>query len=235
MAGSTAEANTSRIALDVFRLGWVEALLPYRIDLLSYAAKFGRPVPSRRYGPLVDRLAPKPKEEARRNSMSAQRGLGRFPFHSDGAYFRVPPRFVFLRLAEGASSNSDTLLLRTRELAFSERQLADLRREIWVIRSGYSPFYAPVLRYNGAFTSWFLRYDPCCMTPAIPRSNRSEAALQNAFAVAKPAAVTWAPEKIVIIDNWRALHAREAVRAEDCDRRVLERILIVSDQEEPNE
>ncbi len=140
----------------------------------------------------------------------------------------MPPRFVFLRLAEGASSTSDTLLLGIRELAFSDRQLADLRREIWVIRSGYSPFYAPVLGYNGASNSWFLRYDPCCMTPTLPSSNKSEAALQNAFAVAKPAAVAWAAEKIVIIDNWSALHAREAVRAEDCDRRVLERVLVVA-------
>jgi hypothetical protein len=235
MAGSIAEVNTSRIALEVFRLGWVETVLPYEIDLLSYAAKFGRPVASRRNGTLIDRLAPKPQEEARRNSMSAQRGLETFLFHSDAAYFRVPPRFVFLRLAEGASSTSDTLLLGTRELAFSERQLADLRRDIWVVRSGHSPFYAPVVGCNGGSNSWFLRYDPCCMTPALPGSNKSEAALQNAFAVAKPEAVAWAPEKVIIIDNWRALHAREAVRAEDRDRRLLERVLVVSNQEGRNE
>jgi len=73
------------------------------------------------------------------------------------------------------------------------------------------------------------------MTPSLPRSSKSEATLQNAFAVAKPAAVAWAPQKIVIIDNWRTLHAREAARAEDCDRRVLERVLVVSNPEFPNE
>src|SRR6267154_2663847 len=231
MAGSIAEVNTSRIALEVFRSGRVEALLSYGIDLLSYAARFGQPVASRRYGSLLDRLVPRAQEEARRNSMSAQHGLGRFPFHTDAAYFRVPPRLVFLRLAEGASSTSDSLLRGTRDLAFSERELADLRREIWVIGSGRSPFYASVLGYSGASNSWFLRYDPCCMTPSLPRSSKSEATLQNAFAVAKPAAVAWAPQKIVIIDNWRTLHAREAARAEDCDRRVLERVLVVSNPE----
>jgi hypothetical protein len=221
MTDSIAEVSASRIALEVLKLGRVEALLPYRTNLLTYASKFGRPVASRRSGSLVDELVPKSQEEARRNSMSAQRGLGRFPFHTDAAYFRVPPRFVFLRLAEGASSTSNTLLLGTRELAFSEPELADLRREIWVIRPGRCPFYAPVVGYSSASKSLFFRYDPCCMTPTLPRSSKTEAALQKAFMVAKPSAVAWAPEKIVIIENWTTLHAREAVRAGDCGRRVL--------------
>src|SRR5882724_7010608 len=63
MAGSIAEVNTSRIALEVFRSGRVEALLSYRIDLLSYAARFGQPVASRRYGSLLDRLVPRAQEK----------------------------------------------------------------------------------------------------------------------------------------------------------------------------
>jgi hypothetical protein len=209
----------------VFGSGWAEETLPYSVDLLSYAAKFGQPVAPRRYAPLIDRLVPRTVEEARPNSMSAQYGLQALPFHTDAAYFRMPPRLIFLRLAEGASSSADTLLLNLNEIGLSGRQLSNLRRDIWVVRTGPIAFYAPVLGSTAA-GAWRFRFDLCCMKPALPGASNSRIVLENAFETAKPIAVRWYPERVVVIDNWTTVHARTAVGSNDHRTRALERVLV---------
>jgi L-asparagine oxygenase len=222
----------STMSSEWLKQGWTETCVPYHVDLLSFASQFGSPVAARRNGPLIDRLTPKLEMEARPNSMSAQHGLETFPYHTDGASFQIPPRLVFLRLAYGATSHTNTNLLSVKDLPFSDSDLQSLTREIWVVHGKYPHFYSSILSRGHGANAWRTRYDPCCMRPALPRTSKSQCLFENAIHIQRPHAIRWIPEKTIIIDNWRVLHSRESVAPQDKSCRILERVLVSPSIEE---
>ncbi len=221
---------TREIRHELLKKGWVDFESDPDLSLAFIASELGQPIPSRRGGPLVDRLTPMSREDARKFSMSASFGLGSFPYHTDGAYFRMPPRFVLLRMAPGFFSQRCTLLLDFLALGLSKESMSILFHDVWVVIGGKSPFLSSILgslkrEYSNGI---LVRYDTCCMKPAHPTFHRSKEMIVDALRKSVPVRIHWSEKRTLVIDNWRILHGREDAEVNDSNTRCLERVLVAA-------
>jgi hypothetical protein len=184
--------------------------------MIELAVALGRPVPSRTNGRYLDSLRPLQRSNAHGKSMSAVYGTGAFPFHTDCANHRTPPRYVLLSLAPGSSSDRATLLKDSCEISFQEK--ARLSRAVYLVTGAKQSFYSSV------FTPDIMRYDPCCMKPATAAFAAADLIFREFLQLSKTTTVDWRDRGILVIDNHRILHAR-AEGPESSDR-VLLRVLI---------
>ena len=179
------------------------------------ASALGRSVPARRGGEATDRLRPTLPQNAAPRSLSATYGLAAFPFHTDGAHHRVPPRFVLMRLADGAASGTPTLLVdgyRSLIHAVDRKMLA---RETWLVRGGFGrTFYAPILDTARGL----LRFDPGCMRHPAGTAPKGGGILMRRLEQAPLTRIDWTQDATLVVDNWRMLHARGAVAPSDTGR-----------------
>jgi L-asparagine oxygenase len=205
-----------------------------RAEFESLAAGLGRLVPAKRGGPVIDQLVPRRREDAPMRSLSGAHGYDEFPFHTDAAHHRLPPRFVALRLQDDAESETPTLLVDSRVVPLSEEELATLKREPWLVKGGpYRTFYASILGPTPSGSRLLLRFDPVCMeaiSGTVPRGGR---VIEAAVRAAAQIQVKWIRDRVVIWDNWRFLHARPAIDTRDIGRRAIERALVESEEPHP--
>lgn len=193
-------------------------------EFRAIAHALGVAVPARRGGPEMDRLLPRQREEAPARSLSSAYGLSEFPFHTDAAHHRRPPRYVLLRLGDGCRTSVPTLMLDFRGLRLGRSVVRALAREVWLVRGGRRrTFYANILdAFDGVAG---VRFDPGCMRPAPGTVPRGYEVLAAAVAGTEPLAISWRKNGVAVIDNRRMLHARPAVGEVDRDR-TLERVMV---------
>jgi alpha-ketoglutarate-dependent taurine dioxygenase len=193
-------------------------------EFQSVACELGIPVPARRGGPLQDTLTPRLADEAPPRSLSAMHGLDRFPFHTDAAHHRMPPRYTLLRCSEGASTSVPTLLADFDALGLSAASRCALAREVWLVKGGpRRTFYTSVLTRTTCGP--VLRFDLGCMAPAPGTNPAGHRELVSTLETSAPTVVRWEPNLVVAIDNHRILHARPAIQEAEKSR-VLERVMI---------
>lgn len=181
-----------------------ELLINNEIDFMKLAISLGEPIPSRVNGQIIDILTPLKRVDAHSQSLSANFGTGSFPFHSDGAYLKVPPKYIILRYVSGISSLTPTIICDLKGLSFIERQ--SLKHSIWKVNSRMSSFYSSILSEN----DHFYRFDKCVMKP-INAQNDNSSKFEDIVAKLPKQIVNWEPNKVVIIDNWTSLHNRPAI------------------------
>lgn len=216
--------------MDLVERGWTMVdFSGTQSDLLQFAQTLGRPIPSRRGSQLVDSLKPVVPTEANPRSMSARFGVGAFPFHTDAAYIRLPPRYMILRLAEGKENLRPTLILSIEALNLSASDLRLLKREVWLVNGGHGRFLSPLVNDTLVPGTTVLRFDPCCMRPATEGFGTSQQIIEQAIRDASPINVDWVRDRLLVLDNWRVLHARADQPQEQDANRVLERVLISID------
>ena len=170
----------------------------------------------------VHRLKPSTVESSTPNTYTGMFGHGRFPFHTDLAHWRHPPRFLLLRCVSGFDE-VPTLLIDSASLIeivgrnVLGRSLVRPRRPI----AGVLPLlrlFDPHRGDNGLF-----RWDEIFVRPASPAGEIGVRQLTEALTVVAPISISLAmPGDTLVVDNWRMVHAREAVPP-DCRGRVLER------------
>ena len=190
-------------------------------QIIDLASQFGKLVPARNGGPLVDLLRVRDAQDAHPNSLSAHHGKGPFPLHSNGAHHAIVPKYVFLRLASHSPSSRGTVLADFRGALTTEEEEC-LKRELWIVRTGRRAFLAPVV--DGIY----LRYDQDVMTPAILRSAQSPHVIRDVCDRAPKEVIRWTHQMTAVIDNHRILHGREGLVLGDLleENRLLERILV---------
>lgn len=211
--------------------GWAEVSFEGSTEeFLLFAQGLGTPTPSRKGGAVVDRLKPVEREAAHPRSMSARYGKGGFPFHTDGAYLRTPPRYVLLRLVEGRSDRP-TLLLRPDPDGFSPQDWQALKRDVWIVNGGRGRYLTPLINDTQYPGRQMLRYDQECMRPFEPGSCRSAQVMQEYIDRAEPQACSWTRGKVLVIDNWSVMHGRGEATAGAGEHRVLERVLVTNGED----
>lgn len=210
------------------RQGWLELDVSSSHELVELARSLGTPRPTRLGGPIIDCLVPTDKRQARPETMSSYLGFDRFPFHTDGAHFRIPPRFILLRLADGAHSDRPTLVCAFSDRSLNLENIQILMRDVWTVRGSYRPFLSPILSDTAVHGHTVLRFDRFCMKPASARTARSVQILESALERTNRAEVTWAANKALILDNWRVLHARGEGPPHHNEGRILERVSVAS-------
>jgi hypothetical protein len=203
--------------------GWVAVETPYRgagtedlaTGLERIATALGRPVAQRRRQ-TVATLRPQTASVAPRASLSAKYGLDAMPFHVDGSHLTRPYRYLLL--SSPAVSPVATLLLDTLLLKIEAPLRDELLDERFFVQNGRHSFYSTILSHRRPF--W--RLDPGCMHPM---TNRGAALLEVTSANSiggQLSTFQWnQPGRILILDNWRMLHARGGILDTQLSRLLL--------------
>lgn len=197
---------------DLNRHGWTSFAATLD-DLTVRASELGwEAVTLRRGDPAVSSLRPVSASEAKWNSMSSRTGMGAQPLHTDGAHFVRPPDIVAL-----ASSGPHTTATRLWAPHVSKAPWEDFRHGLFRVSGGRTAFLAPAAEDD------LIRFDPFCMAPCDGRARRVAAFVQSAFATGDRHEWSSDTPHVLMIDNRRVLHAREAVGPADPPR-LLRRI-----------
>lgn len=213
---------TRALADELARCGY--AFLPTHypgVDSADVAASLGRPlVPWA--GGLVQRLTP--RATATPNTYSGVYGLDRFPFHTDLAHWRRPPRYLLLRCLRGYA-DIPTLLVDCRALVDSGG-LDILRRAIVKPRRPQNGS-VPLLRlYEQVEYGYRFRWDETFLIPASRVGDLASRHVRTTLESTNPQAVILAqPGDTLIVDNWHMLHARPPILPGREDR-ALERVYL---------
>jgi hypothetical protein len=205
--------------------GFVRLSIADEGALLALGESLGDVVAARPRGALVDRLVPVPATGAPRRSLSSIHGLGSFPFHTDAAHHRCPPRYLVMRCEDPGPAGRATMLIDFSGLAFADRHIRLLERAVWTVLSGPRPFLTSVLsrRLNDGMA---IRYDPGCMRVADKVFDEARQVLESALLRAPVNLIAWERGGGLVVDNWRVLHGRQDAGTADMGLRVLHRVLI---------
>jgi alpha-ketoglutarate-dependent taurine dioxygenase len=191
----------------------------YEQELLQLASEFGQAVPVRAGGELVQTLRVQFGSKCNKNSLTRRYGVGSFPYHTDGAYMDQVPRYLVLRSTSSIPSRRPTLI-KDFITNLSSHELRVLSTEQWRIDAGRKAFYSSVICANG------LRLDLDCMRPVCGDTSSTVAIIQSVLDRVKPTELHWNANRVVVIDNWRLVHARGVGDELDDEVRELERVLV---------
>lgn len=165
-------------------------------------------------------LSPLEKADARPGSMSAMVGKDAQPMHTDGAYLHLPPRYTVLMCMNPGETDCPTTLWTMNFFLLKEAEKMGLYKPLWVWGDGINPlFYAPIIEtYNGTMR---VRFDELCMQ-SYGNTPTPQDVGSFINVASEGADITWSEGSVLIIDNWRCLHAR-GWGADSSPSRVLRR------------
>lgn len=176
-------------------------------SIFDIAKSYGKPmVPWE--GGLVQTLVP--RTDAEPNSYSGIYGLGHFPFHSDLAHWRTPPRYLLLRCVNGYA-DIPTLLVDGHDLR-DAITFDILARAIFKPRRPHNGSI-PLLRLCEPIEhTVLLRWDEVFLKPASRIGKVADLRIREWLLTCKPTALSLSqPHDTLLIDNWRMLHARSPI------------------------
>lgn len=172
-------------------------------------------------GSPVHQLTPTPRDNATPNSYSGIYGLDVFPFHTDMAHWRHPPRFIMLRCVVGFEEVPTLLadgaeIVREADEDVLARALVQPRRPV--------KGRLPLLRiFQPSEGFGIIRWDDKFFRPASRAGEHGVESFRAALGkVSKHSVALVERGDTIVIDNWRMLHARSPVPP-GCEGRILER------------
>lgn len=204
--------------------GWLDMGTEQEIDLLSLAKQFGEPIPATPGGELLDQLVLRKSNPRNPGYWSNRFGLGAFPFHTDCAYYRKPPKYLLLKLSPDSNTVRPSFLLDTWNTNLSVDDYKILRRESWKVENSFGRFLTPIINTKFAPEQIIFRFDPTCMRPYLSSAKQSQLILERLCCETQHTRINWSPGQVVIVDNWRMLHQRGNGPLEE--HRILQRVLV---------
>lgn len=215
------------LAIDLERDGWCrfasnsecEAEIALAAD--GIAEFLGRPIAGRA-GATRETIVPRTRAEAHPRSQSAAHGLDALPLHAELSHRPVPCRYVVLGCLDPGQLASATTTLEWRALEFTSDEIALLKGAPLLVRNGRKSFYATAIPSLGNF----LRYDAECVEAVDARGRAALETIRARLSSVAPAVHRLRRGDILVIDNWRTLHGREAV-PEHSGRRLTRRLVDV--------
>lgn len=179
------------------------ALATTPIDILS---NLGSLIPSRKRLPYLD-LVPYKKASAPHASMSAKTGEGEQPRHTDAAFCPTPPRYVAFQCLEPGESSCPTRVWALDLDRLRKDRPPALTRISWAAHGGRRPaFYCAVMDVRQLEVR--IRFDPLCMRPIDGRIETVDEVSQALDSYSRAFSFEWKLGSMLIVDNWRCLHAR---------------------------
>ncbi|WGY67038.1 TauD/TfdA family dioxygenase [Burkholderia cepacia] len=205
--------------------GWLFHHDPaWAADIYAVAQLLGPPV-SGSGTPVVQSLRPVNEAAARPNTTSSLYGLGEFPLHTDMAHWPLPPRYLVMR-ASVVDESVPTLLVDSLELVDMIKR-EDWGRALWRVSRVREPYLCSMFFQHRGESG--IRWDVCTMSPHGPLAKtvaaEIAASLRNQLAQ-RPVQINWrSPDDVLILDNWRMLHARPAV-GQPASQRTIQRVMV---------
>jgi alpha-ketoglutarate-dependent taurine dioxygenase len=221
---SSAITSSAEVLSELSVRGWLLLRSEGEDSHLRVSNSIGKIIPSVKGGPLVDTLLTVPSEQAKPRSLSSLYGLRAFPFHTDSANHPIPPRYIVLSYRSLEKSSRATLLVDTSAFNISGSDIKSLRREPWFVNGGRGRFFTPIMSDTCVPSCLVFRFDERVMRPALSSSD-SGSILKKQVASTTSIRIEWEPNFVLVLDNWRMLHAREGGNAPD-QPRVLLRSLV---------
>lgn len=172
-------------------------------------------------GSPVHQLRPTPKDKTTPNTYSGIYGLDDFPFHTDMAHWRHPPRFIMLRCVVGFEQVPTLLadgveIVREVDVNVLARALVQPRRPV--------KGRLPLLRiFQPSEGFGIIRWDDKFFRPASRAGEHGVESFRAALGTVSRHSIALVERgDTIVIDNWRMLHARSPVPP-TCEGRILER------------
>lgn len=191
-------------------------------DIVEVANEFGTPLTPWEGG-LVQTLTP--REDAAPNTYSGNFGLKRFPFHTDLAHWRRPPRHLLLRCLIGYQDVPTSLVDGRWLIEAVSRDL--LARAIFKPRRPRDGALALLRLFEpAADDADLLRWDEVFLRPASRVGDIVDAHVRDWLAQSTPLSIAlFRPGDTLIIDNWRMLHARSSI-PQGREDRLIQRVYL---------
>jgi L-asparagine oxygenase len=192
-------------------------------DTVAVAQAVGQPLT-----PWEDRLVQElvPRASASPNTYSGIYGLGSFPFHTDLAHWRVPPRYLLLRCITGYA-DVPTLLVDGQALTDAV-SLDIFVRAIFKPRPPRDGILSLLRLCEPTDDGHRLRWDEVFLKPASKMGHIAYLRVREWLAECEPVSNALARAgDTLLIDNWRMLHARSPVPV-GCEDRKIDRIYLES-------
>lgn len=160
-----------------------------------------------------------PRATANPNTYSGMFGFGKFPFHTDLAHRRDPPRYLMLRCIKGYL-DVNTNLLDSRCL-FGEELLGTLDRSVVKPRRPQNSRW-PLLRLSEKLEgARRLRWDSKYLIPANKVAVRGFQGVADLLEKTECTQISLANVgDTLLIDNWRILHGRSVIKPGREDRHI---------------
>lgn len=186
------------------------------LDTVAVASALGRPMNPLRGGLVQDLI---PRASATPNTYSGIYGLDSFPFHTDLAHWRLPPRYILLRCIIGHAKVPTLLLdglsviesvtpdILTRAIFRPRRPLdgrLNLLRLCELTEKGYCFRWDEVFLKPASTIGTFAHK---CVAEKILKDEHMSIVLKQTG-------------DTLLIDNWRMLHSRPAIPSESQNRRI---------------
>ncbi|MDF2863902.1 MAG: hypothetical protein K0S02_4174 [Achromobacter mucicolens] len=190
-------------------------------DSVALANLLGHPL-ARWEGRLVQNLVP--RETATPNTYSGIYGLDRFPFHTDLAHWRLPPRYLLLRCVTGYEDVSTQLL--DAQAIFEAVTPDILTRAIFRPRRPRDGAIALMRLLEPTDDGYCFRWDEVFLKPASRIGDIAGQCIREQVSRCQPVSIGLTrPCDTLLIDNWRMLHARAPIPPQCLNRRI-ERIYL---------
>lgn len=177
-------------------------------------------------------LRPTRQADSEPTSYSGLYGRRRFPFHTDLAHWRRPPRYILLRCKVGSEVATTDLIDGFRiisEIHEPRLQLAQVqpRRPI--------KGRLPLLRLYSQGPSHLVRWDEVFIVPANESGRVCCEAFRNKISLASRTSFSLVDEAdTLLIDNWRMLHSRSGIPPR-AHNRIIERVYLETLNETDNQ
>jgi len=190
------------------------------------ASKLGEPLDIKQYLPnsgieKIQTLRPKEASEKLMNQYSGSYGLDAFPFHSDLAHWRIPPRYFLLRCIVGSREVLTSLIP---SLILEQEIGKQTLKLVLVVPRRKSNLQAicpmPIIFKNNQ--SIGIRWDFLFLQPLNDAAHKAYQTMNS---------IAWEEQQIksiclekagdtLIVDNWKILHNRSSVPNMSRNRRI---------------
>lgn len=202
--------------------GWIEIKNNLSDDeLISFAHTIGK-ILLHPNGIIIDTLTPKKTEDAIKNTFSNLYGHNKFPLHTDTAFWTIPARYVIMSSSDITQTSTTVISVHDIYKHFEEFEIKSLNQAIYLVKANNKTFYT---KLKQSFKDEIcFRYDSCTMKPFNSHARKIDEKLNLTLQSIETNKVLWDSNKVVVIDNWKALHGRESIS--DSINRKIKRIYI---------
>lgn len=194
-----------------------EADVSAAVDLI--AEGLGRPAGGRA-GADRETLIPLNRAQSHARSQSKTHGLGALPVHVELSHRLVPCRYVILGCMDPGRPTCATTTVEWSSAGFTPEETKLLKTAPLLVRNGRASFYSTALPADARF----LRWDAECIEPVDARGYEALEVLTRRLSSLTVEKHLLEAGEVLVIDNWRLLHGREAAPV-DSGRRLLRRLV----------
>lgn len=189
-------------------------------DLLGIASYFGVVVPGAR-GEKIQLLPARDRGTGPIGSFSYKMGYSAFPWHTDTAYWDLPARYLLLTSSAASSCATLYQSFDVVRAAIPDFDYLISRAVFLLDVPGQKRYLSPCFRNNVGTSA--IRLDFHIFKPMNDEAARALEEIRTFLSI-NYKRFLWTGSNVLVIDNWRFIHARED--ASEDKTRVLKRIYI---------